>query len=516
MKRWLWAVLLLCLLSGCAGEPAASWAEVYDSGSGALATIAYIPLDDRPVNTTRVELLAKSAGFRLLMPEKDLYRTALDGLPLNSNGTQYGDGDALLQWLENTRADYYVISLDQILSGGLVNSRWLTELTDEQEKLNRLLQALEGKTAILFDTVMRLAPTVGYGGCTLAEYEALREYGRQPRTILAGKLTPDWIAANYPVDTELEEAPVQAYLSARSRKLQLTGWLLSAAAEQANIRLYYGVDDSSPENTVQTNEIAFIRQNLKNGQLFAGTDELGLVSVTRVIREHFGASPRVNVRCFGIDPQAPADEYDMGSLQENILSHLDALGAAYSREVYDLELLVMGRGDPEKLLARYRENTQKGIPTMVVDLSGGSRLPEALLQEASEFLLSYSAWNTAGNAVGIALSNGIGRYLYLKWAEAPVAGANAGFVEGLTLSFVKDVAYARVREQMDPFCRTGESGEALALLRSQAQALENLEGKGFLTSLDPAQRAPVPSIAITGLWFPWCRSFEAELEFQIG
>lgn len=44
--------------------------------------LAYIPLDDRPVNVDRVIYLAESGGFEVLMPDADLYSTKLDG-----NGT---------------------------------------------------------------------------------------------------------------------------------------------------------------------------------------------------------------------------------------------------------------------------------------------------------------------------------------------------------------------------------------------------------------------------------------------
>ena len=57
--------------------------------------IAYVPLDDRPDNAERVVYLAESLGYELAMPERDLYRTRLDGQPPNENGTQYGDRGAL-------------------------------------------------------------------------------------------------------------------------------------------------------------------------------------------------------------------------------------------------------------------------------------------------------------------------------------------------------------------------------------------------------------------------------------
>ena len=88
--------------------------------------IAYIPLDDRIDNYEDAIYLAEASGWRLVMPEKDLFRTALDGQELNANGTPYGNREALIEWIQEMDergCDYFIISLDQIFSGGLVNSR---------------------------------------------------------------------------------------------------------------------------------------------------------------------------------------------------------------------------------------------------------------------------------------------------------------------------------------------------------------------------------------------------------
>ncbi len=518
MKRILCFALLLCLLTGCAVSPGTPWAQQFDQGGPETATVAYVPLDDRPVNTTRVELLAQSAGFRLLMPEEDLYRTALDGQPLNANGSQYGDMEALLRWLEGTEADYYTVSVDQILSGGLVNSRWMTGITDEYQKIDRLLEAVAGKPLILFDTVMRLAPTVGYGGYTLAEYEALRAYGKQPRPSLTGELTADRVISGYDVPAELDETVISQYLAARSRKLKISAYLLSAVSRNENAVVFYGIDDSSPENTIQTNEIAFIEQNLGTAHLFAGTDEMGLMAVTRAIVHHYGdrPAPEVGIRYFGADPGAPADAYDIGTLESSIAAHLSALGMTSAPGAGDLELLVYAGEAPQALLDYYR---QASIPTMIVDLGRDFSLPRAMLGEDDlDFagLLSYSSWNTAGNSVGIALANGIARYLYLKNEVNPVKGANTGFLKGLALSFAKDVSYGKVKSTVN----TSNEEEALRLVRQGSglcfeKLADLLEGKQFLVSLNPVETATIPGLSVKELSFPWGRSFEAELEIQI-
>lgn len=126
----------------------------------------------------RVIYLAESLGYTLLMPEADDYRTRLSGQPLNENGTQSGDRADLYEWVlaqEAAGCDRFILSMDQLLSGGLVNSRSMadhevitlsdgTELT-ELELLESLIQTLaadENNQVWLLESIMRLAPTVGY------------------------------------------------------------------------------------------------------------------------------------------------------------------------------------------------------------------------------------------------------------------------------------------------------------------------------------------------------------------
>ncbi len=543
MKKLLSMILVLLLLSGCTVISPEPWVDSFDSGTSPTAVIAYIPLDNRPINTTRVQLLAAAAGFVLRMPEESLYRTALDGQPQNPNGTQHGNGDALLQWLEGCDADYYAISVDQILSGGLVNSRCMTELSDEYQKIDRLLSILADKQVVFFDTVMRLAPTVGYQGCTLSEYQSIRSYGSLPRETIEGTITASQVIATYPIPTDLDAAVTVPYLAARARKLQLSEYLLGAISHNENHILYVGVDDSSPAATIQSNEIAMIRQQLKTGHLFSGTDEMGLMAVTRILREHYCRHPlpAVHVRYIGVDPAAPADGYDIGTLSDTVSAHIEALNLSVSQTDYDIALLVYGDdASTQSLFACYRENLQKGIPSMIVDLGSDLSLVGSMIADPTldlSFLLSYSRWNTAGNAVGIALSNAVARYLYLKYAPAVVSGSNSAFLQGLALSFAKDISYAQTKPKLDDLLISqgydpgnfyaenslSDTLSAEALFRmnraedpiSFSSLAEKLAGKQFLVSLSPCQTGTIPQIQLAGISFPWYRTFEAELTLKL-
>ena len=114
------AVALVCTLvwkhRAAEQEKKAAWKNV----------IAYVPLDDRTDNMEDVVYVAEASGYRVVMPEGDIYCTKLDGQPLNANGTQYGDRAALMEWvreMDKQGCDLFILSLDQLFSGGLVSSR---------------------------------------------------------------------------------------------------------------------------------------------------------------------------------------------------------------------------------------------------------------------------------------------------------------------------------------------------------------------------------------------------------
>ena len=153
-KRILAAALCLTLLSGCGARPPL---DLPDAESD-RAVIAYVPLDDRPDNVGRVEYLAESLGYVLNMPEEWMFKTLLDGqmedyyaengLETQSWTGQSGYPGLLYDWMleqEASGCDRYLLSVDQLLYGGLVASR-LAETTTERDgkpwPLAELLESL--------------------------------------------------------------------------------------------------------------------------------------------------------------------------------------------------------------------------------------------------------------------------------------------------------------------------------------------------------------------------------------
>ena len=570
-KRILTACLAVLCLTGCGGppEPLSLPAE----SASPAPVIAYVPLDDRPVNTDRVRYLAESLGYALVMPEEDLYRTRLDHQPRNANGTGYGDRGGLYEWVlaqEEAGCDRYILSLDQLLSGGLVNSRSFggqdVLLSDgstltETQLIDSLLEALSGSEnrVYLLDTVMRLAPTVGYDGWDLEGYEALRAYGMTERRTLSGDmLTIEGITAGYelapdgerlePADYGITEDQAEQYLRCRARKLALTGHALQAAERMEQVRFLIGVDDSAPSASIQTNELAYLRRAAEGrGAVLSGADEDGMLAVCRLYEdETLGESPpTVRVRYFGGSERSASSDYDHQPMTEIVTHHLDYLGAAQAEAGADLELLVLtapaeaaesGRYIRE-LIQALRDNQARGVPTILMDAAKngyGADFQKQLVKKTDlGFLLGYAGYYDLANVTGIALANGLARWLCLSRGGPKTQGQQDAFIRTLADSLLKDLCYKNqakvstilyvkdtLKGDPDNFCNTGTDPEAVLektaqyLEKDAGDVLKNLSRSTMLTDLEGGT-AGLGSLSLSDFSFPWQRVFEIRMTIHV-
>ncbi|MEG0999286.1 MAG: DUF4127 family protein [Clostridiales bacterium] len=609
--------LLICSVGVFADAPQD---EVFvDANSSVSAPIAetnkklvYVPLDNRPVHVERVQLLAKSLGYELIIPKEDLFATKLDGQILNANGKQYGDCEKLLAWIEKMDKEgcnLFVISLDQVLSGGLVNSRIAmfeektppTEgnngektvanppnpptATDppapvepvEYQNIDKLFTVLTkdpNNKVCFFDTVMRLASTVGYNGRGSDEYKALREYGKVPRAELTGdNLTIENIVKGYGSDikgnlcenvlgddkTGAKKALLKdkngllitEYLKARNRKLCLGDKVAEKMASIPNNQNFYcfiGVDDSSPGNTIQKNEIAYLAKKLgNNGIIFDGADELGVMAVTQIHGRDYKDSPGLSVNYFGESANAEGD-YESERLNQVISKHIIALGAHVTQNGESPNISVLVLTPPKvtslryyyckELVDKYLENVKNKVPTIIIDESSGTyygALQDRLLAETDlGYLFGYSSWNTLGNAAGIALSEGISRYHYLMDSEVKTDDCHKAFVQMLTFGFVKDIGYHQnAKYNMDMYIKyLGYDADNFysnnlniakintelntQLTASSGEILKNLEKSNIITDLTTYTEKGIGKIALSEFCFPWFRTFECDFNISIG
>ena len=571
-KRILAAVLACLLLAGCgvrrtepvAEEPAAGGAE-----------IAYVPLDDRPDNVERVVYLAESLGYQLVMPEDALYRTALDGQPKNFDSLQRGEPWSLFTWVleqEAAGCDRYILSMDQLLSGGLVSSRSMTGdevplpgggAVSSSELMDSLLSALaEDKNNVvwLLDSVMRLAPTVGYQGGTLEDYDALRAYGAEPRPGLDGSnLTIENIETDYrrdgsgasldPAAFGLTEKQVDEYLAARSRKLELSDQMLEAVGSGGyeNFRVLIGIDDSSAEECIQKNEIAYLRNLLREGDaLLSGVDDLAFKAVAKLYLEESGWNGAgIAVRYYGGTEDQPACIYDFQPLTQIVEAHLDFFGLTETAEA-ELQFLVLTQPADEAKKADYynalirdlNDCRKQNKPVILMDAGNnryGTAFHDALTEETElGWLLSYAGFLDMAIVTGTALSHGVARYAFLQSGEQTDATERA-FARTVADSVLKDFCYRNVvREDVAACVRDELGGNANNFWQPQidiqrvtdlltrrmdeetADAVRNLERSNFISSLEPYGERGWGGIELKNYRFPWDRAFEIGMDIRLG
>ncbi len=572
-KRLLPLILALTMLTGCGVQ---STEPLTQEPAAEEETIAYVPLDDRPDNWERVVYLAESLGYQLTMPEPDLFRTRLNDQPTNANGTQYGDRGAQLQWVLDQEAagcDRYVLFLDQLLSGGLVNSRAMADHEDialpdgtvltEFEAVDLLLTTLaadENNEVWLLDSVMRLAPTVGYQHWDLAGYNALRDYGILGRPDLSGEsLTLSRLEETYPLgkdgqpiapaDFGLRDGEVEEYLSARSRKLELTDRVQTVLSGPGfeNFRMLIGIDDSSAEECIQKNEIAFLRSRLRTGDaLLSGVDDLAFKAVAKLyLEETHWQGAGVTVRYYGDMQQEAACAYDFQPLQKIMDDHLAFFRLAETEERPDMAVLVLTQPADESkrtdyygaLLADLKQYRKDHIPVTLVDAGNGrygTAFHETLTKEVDlGWLLSYSGFLDMAIVSGTALSHGAARLAFLETGKQTESTERA-FARTLADSVLKDFAYkhvvrpellAYVQEQggnPDNFWNPKGDIEdytvrlAAAMNTAVRPLIKNLERSNFIVSLAPYTEAGWGGIELSNYRFPWDRAFEIAMDIRLG
>lgn len=577
MKQRLLAAMLACLLlSGCGAvrtEPVDQESAPTDE-----PVIAYVPLDDRPDNVERAVYLADSLGYELAMPEADDYRTRLQDQPLNENGTQYGDRADLYEWVlaqEAAGCDRYILSLDQLLSGGLVNSRSLWEsepvtLSDgttltEEDLLENLLSTLAADAdnqVWLLESVMRLAPTVGYDHWDLEGYNALRSYGMAGRPVLEGDdLTISNIEGDYRLasdgteldlsEFDLEEWEVAEYLAARTRKLSLSDQMLETVSRPGyeNFHVLIGIDDSSVEDSIQKNEIAYLRSLLREGDaLLSGVDDLAFKAIARLYLDEIGwQGANVSVRYYGGTEDQPACNYDYQPLTTIMEEHFDFFGLTEADPgAEELRILVLTQPADEAQKAAYYEALiadlndcrKAGMPVVLIDAGNGTygtAFHDALTEETElGWLLSYAGFLDMAIVTGTALSHGVARYAFLHHGEQTEATERA-FARTLADSILKDFCYKNVvREELIAYIRNDLGGNPdnfwqpaidLEAVQSRlesgmdaatADVVENLEHSNFISNLESYTERGWGGVELTNYRFPWDRAFEIGMDIRLG
>lgn len=233
--------------------------------------------------------------------------------------------------------------------------------------------------------------------------------------------------------------------------------------------------------------------------------------------------------------------YDHQTADEVVSAHLDYLGldSTNSDTADRLELIVLTMPADESKKSRYisdaiaalNENRKNGVATVLMDASRNKYGADfqARLVKSTElgFLMGYAGYYDLANASGIALANGVARWLCLAQGGPETQAQLDDFRRTLADSLIKDICYkndvkieldAYIRGELggdpDNFCRSGTDPDVV--LTKARQLLDesaappcstNLAHSSYLTDLDGGT-AGSARFPVKDLSFPWLRIFE--------
>ena len=512
-------------------------------------TIAYVPIDDRMIHTDRVSLLAEANGYKLVMPGEKYYETNIDSGENSYAGysTKYGNPIKIADWLldlEEDGCDYYIISLDQLFSGGIVGSEYLSDKDFEVygKKIDTAKKAFEkiikdkNNHVYLIDSIMGLSVTPGFMDFTSDDYKLLLEYAKSPRKVLDDKdLTITKISENYYVDqdgksinTTLSLEKLNKYLAARERKLKYSKYIIEtiSKSENKNINLYYGVNDSSSTSNIQEADIAYVEKLLSKNKLDVpireGVSTLSEVAYTDMILDSITRKVSVSVTYYGDSNKTISgstltyNEYmsnvlkDLG-IKENKKPNFEVLVYISSDKIEERE------GNTIKLINHYLKNIHNNIPTVIIN---DAKIPEDmyLIEYLSNYdkgnipmgyLIGYSNWNGFINSSRIGVCEGASRILYLSQNKHSDKKDKA-FVKSMTLSFVEDMAYI-------PLTKTdNDISKIETLMNSRVSMIrDNLKKASFISNIKPYEEKGISGVSLNGYVLPWSRTDEISFTIDI-
>ncbi|MCQ4086444.1 DUF4127 family protein [Saccharibacillus sp. JS10] len=466
-----------------------------------MKKIVYIPLDDRPANLDDVIVQGHAAGLEVLTPDASVIRNRMDDTGeiegtevVGTSGAVYGDTSAAGQFVQDhaAEADGFILSIDMLAYGGLIGSRRLRQdgggdyptydptTTTLLDTIAQLKTEYPNKPVFLLDTVMRLATTTMAESLSIEAYNESRALMMKPRLaqsefddVLSGyDLQPDGTPYEDTIHFSKED-----YYNARKHKFKTNRYVLEALVRDAGVDFVaFGVDDASTQG-VQANEIHWIEnhidewlsgnggQNPERAIILPDADGLGHSLMARMAGKlHTEAptqpvKPVVAVRYFGRDGSEIVNTYEYMDVHTNILRHIEIVGATFTgdgRSInnpnYELELLALTSEDQIGAAIAYLEaNREAKMPTIVVDFTrnGSAGLvttPELLNSPATGSLFGYSAWNTAGNKIGMGLGMALSRFFFLKkeTQERPLGIALDAHGSLLFKRFLKDYSYKTI------------------------------------------------------------------------
>lgn len=382
-------------------------------------TILLVPLDSRPPCQQLVIDTALMDNIKVIVPPPevlDYYYAA-------------GDTKALAKWLRENfaAADAALLSVDQLLHGGLIASREGKRSAADSQQVISLLRELHQKSPAIpiyaFNILPRITPPPSIGGYSL--WDDFIELSRLTDQLA---LAPDKKkqARLDELKKKLPAKDLAQYLALYENNYELNKSLARLVRDGTLKMAVLGQDDGEefgiPNMKKRQLQKYLAAENISSDKFFIthGADELALSLLSKLSAEEHHYQPKVYIE---YNPPYIRDyimPYMAGPVEATLKEKLGLLNAVTvsTPAEADLTLFIscVNKEIPDtrrRSADRLKELIAAGCTPALVDLS------EHFLAEETVFpfllsrgvplqeLAAYAGWNTTSNSIGTAVSQAV-------------------------------------------------------------------------------------------------------------
>ena len=463
--------------------------------------IGFIPIDNRPVCYTLPKLIGEiNSDIKICIPDRELLGDLKKTADINE----------IFNWLKSLQdLDYFIISLDTLIWGGLIPSRRSSETLFEIEKrLDKLKKLLKEKQCKIyaFSSIMRVSNN------NINEEEKLywKDWGKKifEYSYLTHK-------NNQPPKTDIPQTILKDYLETRRRNFEINKIYLNWQKEGLFDTLVFSKDDCA--------EFGFNVQEAKElekmgGFVKTGADEIPLTLLARAISDYkpaftvtsglnsMSADKKIKIFPVFTEPEYKnlISNYEDISVEKSVMGQIELAGCEASKNYSDADIILIvnnfKKNQGEIVMKIPTENFQSDFeipqkPFMIADVrfanGADNNFVEKLLEKINfqnlinnPDFLGYSAWNTSANTLGSLIAGGIAKFSDKNFYKE-------NFKRLQITRFLDDWGYqANVRQMLKLLDKLE--------LNKQMKIFENKLGISEVHSYN----------------FPWNRLFEVEIEFS--
>lgn len=516
-----------------------------------MPSMIYVPLDERPCNRLYPQMLADMTDIRMLVPP----------LSLLGDKKKPSDFTALQQWLLERagESERLILSLDQLLYGGIVPSRLHRLSVEECERRLNVLRVLKQNHPELsisaFSLIMR---TPAYDSSEeepdyYAEYgRALFQYGELSDKRERNMITDEEMQRYQELSSAIPAEVLRDFLDRRAVNGCMNRRAVELTQEGIIDFLIIPLDDNAPFGFTAMEQRRLL-QLIESGNLwdrvhmYPGADEIGCTLFARAVCESRSYRPDVFVRYSSTLGPTIIPKYEDRTLGESIKAHLTAAGARLADHSAEADVVLMvnapaaggylqaetsdafsGRHHSYFSEINYREFAaaiQKyadlGKFVALADVAVCNGADHALMKLLAKSGLltrisAYAGWNTSGNTLGTVISHALIASCYRSQGDAQAkekaAAASRRF---LFYRLMEDWGYqSSVRKSVcaEDLPRLGGSYFNLEGIQQEVEAIIERKLREFRQEY--LSGWPDDSLELANVHLPWRRMFEIGFEVK--